>query len=438
MPVPQSHLAEIVRIVATACLVAAVSAAVAAEDGPEATEPSRAPSLAEQEAEAQAFAVLYTRLGQLQLTPDVRVRDFLASGAAIRAFAWDGIRRHARVDRPQRYSDGAVAVQVHIPIREVVAQLKSVCRADCSGETFKPEDFDKILLYTDRRALWGFGESLGRPRLALADPAPVGWYDVGVFGRLRARRLATENAQERLFRRIGELRFSPSKRVGEFITSDKRIAADMAVFVRSRPVPGQPRYLLQRICEVDVGIAVADLVAELKSLANAYAKGTEFTADKLEGLVSYAGDPVVRATGVAVPSASDARGTAPGEQELWTCSAEAEAPENVKDADQAALLATRAALARCREKFRSRLLWEPAPAPPGGGGEAKGRTVADWVTAEPDVREDLDTLLGNLRLVQARPLKGGRVKVTAELPVTRIRNLLSHLVARRKPAGGGP
>jgi len=408
-----------------------------------AAEPTESPdrtALARDEAAAQAFHTLYRRFGQLKLTPDSRVADFLASSADVRAFAWDAVRRRADTGRPRIYSDGVVTVQVHIPIEQVIAQLKSVCSTYCAGQKFQPQDFDKILLYIDRRGLWALGQSRGELRLAIAGSAPVGWYDVGVFGRLRTRRKATDNAHRQLLQRIRDLRFSPSRRLAAFLDSDQRVAADTATFIHSHPNVGDVRYLSQRICEVDVTMAVADLVAELKSLANAYHAGAEFPQEVFDGVSLFVKDPVVKVTGVAVPEVPEQREPPVPADDVWTHAAQAEPPEHVDDASQAHLLATRSALARCREHLRSRLLNDPLPATQdtsddAGNGGAQGRkTVVDLVDAVPALRKDLNMLLGDLRLVQTRDLTGGRVKVTAELPLARFKALVRHYCSKQARA----
>jgi len=404
-------------------------------------DPAAQVTLAREEAAAQAFHLLYQRFGRLQLTPESHVADFLDAEPGVRAAAWDALQRRADVSRPQVYSDGVVAVQVHLPVSQIIAHLKSVCAGHYAGKEYQPEDFDRIPLYTDRRGLWALGASRGTERPVTAGATPVGWYDVGVFGRLRTRRQATDNAHRRLLGRIRDLRCSPSKRLAAFLDSDKRIAADMTTFIHSHPNVGDVRYLPQRICEVDVTVTVADVVTELKSLANAYHTGAEWPQDVFDDLSLFVKAPEITVTGVAVPEPPGDGEQPPPAEDVWTHTAQADLPENVEDPAQAHLLATRSALARCREHLRSRWLAEPLPAAPhDDAGEtpaddaAKPRTVADLVDDVPEVRTDLDTFLGNLRLVQVKDLTGGRVKVTAELPRERFDELLRYYLAKAAAA----
>jgi hypothetical protein len=393
---------------------------------------------ARQEAEAGAFAALYQRLAELQLTPDVHVRDFLAEEADLRAFAWQALCRGVQVAPPQTYSDGAVTLQVQLPLAEVIARLAEVCQAHYHGAKFRPADFERILLYSDREALWGFAESRSHrgPPLAIADAAPIGWEDVGVFGRLTARHLAAANAYRQILEQAAALRLTPARRVADFLAADKRIAADLEVFVRAQPVAGEVRYRPQRICEVDVAIDVADLVRELKSLANAYYTGTEFKPETFDGLSLLAGSPAIRVTGVAAADFPQfAAGQDPATQknlpeEVWTRTAQAALPDEVKDAEQARLLAVRTALAQCREQFRAALLAEPSP---------EEGPIADWLSKVPALRGDIETLLGNLRTVRVKDLPGTgpdgkerRVEVTAELPLLRLRSLLAYYLPKPK------
>ena len=378
--------------------------------------------------------MLYLRLGRLQLTPDVRVEDFLASGPDIRALAYGAIRRNARITPPQHYSDGVAAVQIHVPIDEIDARLAEVCRNYSQGGRFKGEDFRKILLYTDRLGLWGFGQSRGEPVPGVAahtgglrGDGPAGWRETGVFGRLRARHQAAANAYRTLFQKIRRLRLSPSRTVADFLDCDERIDADMRLFVRSHPVTGQVRYLPQRLCEVDAAIRLADLIAELKSLANAYNAGGEFAAptavggrmaDGFNALTLHAGQSVLRVTGVAVAEPTgDDRPEMSDAETVWTGVAQADAPDEVKDPQQSRLLTIKAAEAKARRRLREKVVGQPV---------GEKMNLSDWMLKARGVKGDIEMIMRNARLAQVRNLKGGSVEVTVDLPVDRLNELLAH------------
>jgi hypothetical protein len=416
--------------------------------------------LAAQEAAARAFAQVCKSLEELQVTPELRVGEFLSSGPDTRARVYETVRRAVRSTGPQVYSDGVTAVQVELPIREAVRALAEACRAEGGEGTataivpggggvsglnpspafssqghplprergeaaatattaaagpgagkFQPQDFEKIVLYTDREALWGLGESNGTGSGSLGTESPAGWGDLGVFGRLKARHDAAENAYRQMLEQIRALRVSAARTVGEFLGSDKRIAADIEVFIRSHPAAGA-RYLPERICEVDVTLALADLVGELKSLANAY-EVAAYPAEAFNGVSLNAGEKALTVTGVAVPGAPVEEPGAAAET-VWTRTAEAELPDAADDAQQGRLLGARAALAVVREQMRRAILELPL-----GAG-----TVAAAVDENPALRKDIDTFLVNLREVKVRNLKGNRVEVTAEIAPGRMREVL--------------
>jgi len=60
---------------------------------------------AEQEALARAFAMLFQRVAELRITPDVRVADFFLANPHARAQAWRELCRITQVSGPQSYSD---------------------------------------------------------------------------------------------------------------------------------------------------------------------------------------------------------------------------------------------------------------------------------------------------------------------------------------------
>lgn len=407
----------------------ALPSAVAAEEAPT-TAPAPAPAtaasapatanarLAIREATAAAYAMLYQRVRQLRVTPDVRVETFLALDPNIRAATWAAIARLAQADAPQRFGDGVTSVQVHVELRQVIDQLKTACTTDVATNAFKPQDFNQVLLYTDRKSLWGYGQAEGKPRLAFADPAPVGWYDVGVFGRLSARRQATRNAHYRLLARARGLRYDPATKIATFIDSDKRVAADLMTFIRSRPDVGPPRYLPQRVCEVDLTLRVGELVTELKALSLAYHDGPKFAPEKFDGVSTHTTESSLRVTGVAVPLA-DAPIAMAIEETVLIRTAEAAPPEHVEDAEQARLLAFRAAVAQCRERLRQELLDQPTP------GDTD-ETLAQVVSGIPGALRDIDALLGSLRVVQVKDIGSRRVRVTTELPTGRLPAIVAH------------
>jgi len=380
---------------------------------------------AEQDALSRAFDDLYRRLGRMQLTPDVHVEDFLAADPAVRASVCDAMRQSARILPPQRYSDGVVVVQVDLPIEDVTAHLGAACRDAYRGDRFKPDDFRKILLYTDRLGLWGLGQSRGQTPVGLVAAGPVGWEEAGVFGRLRARHQAVASAYRLLLQRIRGMSISASKTVGDFADSDARIAADLETFVRSHPIDGEARYLPERICEVTATVTVADLAAELKSLANAYGATGDYAPERFHTLASQAGQPVLTALGVAVAESPPAAEAAVAEEQVWTEVVAADPPEAVRDEQQARLLTVKAAEAEARRRFRDKVEGSPV---------IEGTPLSAWMLKDAGARSDVELLLRNLRVVQMRKLKSGGAEITAELPVNRLTELLNVYRSRIQPA----
>jgi hypothetical protein len=266
------------------------------------------------------------------------------------------------------------------------------------------------------------------PRLAVADPAPVGWYDVGVFARLDVRREAADTAYRQLLARIRSLRLSASRRVSEFLDSDARIAEGVATFVRARAEIGTMHYLPNRLSQVDLSLRLSDLVTELKGLSNAYHQAAEYAPDQLDAISTLNEDAVLRVTGVAVPASAAL--TAMPTEDVWSRSSEADPPENVTDPEQGQLLAQRAAVATCREELRRAMLDTAVPGLPDGA--KLGATMA----GRDGFRNDIESLLAYLRVVQVKELKGGRVRVTVEMPTSRFKELLTHYAKLKQPAAG--
>jgi hypothetical protein len=105
----------------------------------------------------------------------------------------------------------------------------------------------------------------------------------------------------------------------------------------------------------------------------------------------------------------------------------ADPPEDVPDEQQARLLTVKAAEAETRRRFRERiagrLVVEDVP-------------VSAWMLRDAGARKDVDLVLQNLRVVQKRKLKNGGVEITAELPVTRLMELMDVYRGRAQPARG--
>lgn len=392
------------------------------EDAPEADHEA-----ARLKATAQAYAGLYDRLADLQLDPDRRVADFLAADEDLRAFAWRAVSEQARVGPVHTFSDGVTAAQAFVELAQVITELKAVCAEHHTGQAFRPEDFDQLRLYTEHRGLWALGQSRGEPAFGLGRRAPPGWAEIGVFGRLRARTNALENAQAQLLQAVRAVRLSPSRRLEAFFQADPRIAADLRSYIRSLPRQGDARYLPERICEVDVGLSVADLVTELKALATAHqAAVPEFSAEDFDRLLLTVRDPAMRATGVAAPEPPARRAADLGPNDVLRTTARVAAPENVEDPEQARLLAVRAAEARCRDELRETLLSMPVDDSVDASDAVDRRVASDLAAQALALPGDVDRLLSFMRLVRIKDMPDRQVEVRVELPVTRFRELIEH------------
>ncbi len=374
---------------------------------------------AAERATAEAFGLLYARMDSLQVSAEQSVGELLADRPQLRAMLYDQLRRRARRSEAQFYSNGSVVVQIRLPMHEAVASLEQAVERlrPVQNDLPKVADFQQILVYTNRQAIWGYGRE---PLVAHGSPIdnpPPGWEHISVFNRLQSRRQAIDSAYSQLLVQMRTLRLSPSRRVSQFLDADARVATGVRLFINSYPTTGPVDYLPERLCQATVEIPVAHLVDELKALSVAYDLSDEYPADRFINIRADLHETVLRATGVAVPTAA-APGAAAIDEKVMVASAKVAVSDEVPDADQARLLAEQSALSVIVEGLRNKILELPIP--------GSDMQLEDYILKNSAAADDVDKLLANVRLTESDRSAAELVSVTGEIPIQHLDDLLEH------------
>ncbi len=394
--------------------------------------PAQTEALAVRMAQVDAVNRLTEMVLGVRLASGETVREALGAGSrkeiALRVFL-----RSARMVGPARvYSDGVAEVDVQAPADAVAEEVGSLtgrpdaaraamaslvvgpvtANLSASGRGTAPPD---LLSEAVQRIV-------AAPRDELPAMYPAGWRRVTAAGRVLAARAARIDAYDRMAERLRGILLGRTETVADLADASAGARAAFDAYVRSLPVADAPRFMPDRIAEVQVQAPVAGLIEFLKHLRGLHgaAAVTEERLDRLS--VQIKSERIaVTGRGMPPPDAIRARSTAEaaGGAALpdWATEAleavgTADLRPRVDDAGRGRLLAVRSAKARAQAALEKRV---DAIALDGG------TTVRERAARDPVFRRDLETFLDSARTVAGRSLRDGRAwEVTLRLPLLRL------------------
>lgn len=372
-----------------------------------------------EQAAADAFRDLYQTIDDIPMADSRTLAAMLDENPDLRPLFYDQISRRTRRSDGQIYSNALVVVHVRLPMDQLRQALQQAVRLLRPMREGLPTDDDlqKLLRHNNQQAVWGYGRSPSTPPGGLLDSPPPGWQCTGASGRLKARRMAMDNAYEQLMLHVRQLRISPGRRLAEFLDADPRVDAALRAFIRSYPPAGPVEYAPEAICRVSLKVPPTQLIDELKALTVAYDHTRQYPPDLFANISRNLTESALRATGLAI---ADCRHKV-GRYAMLSQSAQAAAPDEVPDPEQARMLAEQAALAKIRESFRNTLLKRNIP--------QSEMTLEQYILTHSEAARDFELILGNIRLVRSDQAADQSVKAYAELPIEAVAHLLDHYAA---------
>ena len=238
--------------------------------------------------------------------------------------------------------------------------------------------------------------------------------------KLLAKRAAQVDAYRKLAEIVKGLRIDSQTYVRDFVAESDQIKTSFNDFIKGARVAGMPRYLPDGTCELDVEMAIQEIVTALTEIARHNSFGHKY---KFNQMTQYVQEKVIRATGTGVPR-DDAYPAATQYQPISSVTFGIPGWEDVTARGR--LMAERAALV---DAYRN--LAETVK-----GIRISGQTyVRDFVAESDYVQSSLDTFIKGARIVGPyRYLPGGEaevdVEVTVQQVVRQLQTVRQHLVQR--------
>jgi len=419
-------------ILAVAALAPASGAAQTGEYTPE-----QAEVLAVRMAQVDAVNRLTEKVLDAPLASGETVREALGPGSrkeiALRVFL-----RSARMVGPARvYSDGVAETDVQAPAEVVsaeVARLLGRPAAAVSLDALLPGPVEANLSASGRAAAppglsaEAVRRIVSAAREALPEMFPAGWRRVTAEGRVLAARAARIAAYEALAGRLRGIRLGRTETVADLADGSPAASAAFDAYFRSLPVAGPPRFMPDRIAEVEAATKVSRLIGILKSLRALQSGGTRVTDERIDRLSVRIKSDRIAATGRGMPppetirpeSAAAAGGVALPDWATETLEAvgDADLSRDVDDPRRKRLLAVRSAKVRALSDLERQVDAVVLD---------DGTTVRQRAARDAVFRRDLETFLDSARTVRQRSLRDGRAwEVTLRLPLLRL-----HAFSRR-------
>jgi hypothetical protein len=417
---------------ATVTMLAAAVLAPASAAAHAAYTPQQAEMLAVRTAQVDAVNRLTEMVLGVELASGGTVREALGPGTrkeiALRVFL-----RSARMVGPARvYSDGVAEVDVQAAADVVAAEVAAL-----TGRTPAEVPVASLIASPIEPNLSAVGRGTAPPGLSdeavrriasaprdrLPEMYPAGWRRVTAAGRVLASREARLAAYEALSQRLKGVVLGRTETVAGLVDGLPATEAAFEVYVRSLPVPGPPRFMPDRIAEVEAAAPLAGLIEILKHLRRLRPGGTRLTDEGIDRLsvrikseriavVGRGMPPPEEIRPESVPAAAGGAALPDWATEVLRATGTADLSRDVIEAIQNRVLAVRSAkvraLAALEEQVDAIVLED--------GTTVRARAARDAV-----FRRDLETFLDSARTVRQRPLRDGRAwEVTLRLPLLRL------------------
>ncbi|MCK4463454.1 MAG: LPP20 family lipoprotein, partial [Candidatus Omnitrophica bacterium] len=272
------------------------------------TEPQKK-LLARRAALVDAYRNLAEKVRGLRIDSQTYVRDFVVEFDQIRTDL-DTFLRGAEVVRATYLPDGTCEVEVEMPLKRIVVELKRIKKQYAYAGRWKVIYFDKIYEYYTNVNVRAKGSGVPREERTAAIPravttSPPGWENVTPRGRLMAERAALVDAYRNLSERVNGLRIDSQTYVRDFVAESDQIRTDLDAWIKGVEPISPYRYLSDGICEVDVEISVRHIVEELIKIRRRirYWQHVRYKTIELKKIIELSPVEIVRATGSGVPPA---------------------------------------------------------------------------------------------------------------------------------------
>lgn len=376
------------------------------------TEPQKK-LLARRAALVDAYRNLAEKINGLRIDSQTYVRDFVAEFDQVRTDL-DAFLRGAEVISTTYLPDGTCEVEIEMPFKRIVVELKRIKKQYAYAGRWKVIYFDKIYEYYTDIGVRARGSGVPRERgpeamFPAVTASLAGWENVTPRGRLMAERAALVDAYRNLGEKVQGLRIDSETYVRDFVAESDQIRTDLDAWIKGvRPISPY-RYLPDGICEVDVEVSVRHIVEELIRIRRRirYWQHVRYKTIEFKNIIELSPVEMVRATGSGVPPAKYMTGSALSESlPTWAsrgivATGAGVPPENAKG-PEARLMAVRAAKIDALRNLAERVYGVKINAV---------TSIRDFVTEHDEVRADVEVFLGGAEITDTRYLSDGSVEV---------------------------
>ena len=387
-------------------------------------------------AQADAYRQLGERVKGLRIESDTYVRDFVAESDEI-ATALDTFIKGARVVGRRELADGTCEIDVEVTIQQVEEELHRIVKEHYTGAGWRETSFDKVHVYYTDKVLSATGMGAPRPGQPAVVPAPrpmqpapsthPDWAGISPRDRLLARRAAIADAYRNMSERVKGLQIDSQTYVRDFVVESDVINTHLDTFIRGARII-DTRYVGGPICAVDVEATIQEIQQELKSIVKEHYHSGEWHEHSFDTVNDYYVKKVLVVTGYGVPrdgggshAGSTSKATAPTKP-AWAsqyirATGAGLPPKNVTDAEEARLLAERAAEIDAKRNLVEKIY---------GVRIDSSSYVRDYALQHDEVNTKLNAFLQGAKRVDTRYLDGGAVEVDVEAPLSGVWDIVKN------------
>jgi len=224
--------------------------------------------------------------------------------------------------------------------------------------------------------------------------------------RLLAKRAAQVDAYRKLAEMIKGLKIDSQTYVRDFVAESDQISTGFDTFIKGAKIVGQPRYMPDGTCQVDVELTMQEIVTALTELARHCSFGHKHSFTQM---TQYVQEKSIRATGSGVPR-PEAMGSAVQPEMVSTPTKGIPGWEDVTA--QGRLMAERAALVDAYRNMAETVK----------GIRISGQTyVRDFIAESDQIQTQLDTFIKGAKQVGPyRYLPDGEAEVDIEVTVQEV------------------
>lgn len=436
--VGQMMMAALVALVLAALLAGPALAQDAPAGAVDQVKKTQSRLLAKRAAMADGYRNLAEQVKGLRINSSTFVKDFVAENDQI-STSVKTFLRGAKVVDVKYMEDDSAEVTMELALATVQAELVSIYKAQYKGDKYKINDFQQLTVTNKIEKITVTGN--GAPRaigVEEFDPEsgksvgqslalPDAWKGISAQARLMAKRAAQVDAYRNLAEQVNGLRLTSSTFVRDFVAESDQIRTDLDTFLKGVKV-AEVRYLNDLSVEVDVKLAMARLVGELRREYEAHYKGDKYKIRDFEELTAEVKIEWVTATGTGLPPQKYLTGgtttttvvTGPQVPD-WAKNTVKATGNGVKPADaeseaQARLMALRAAKVDAMRNISEQI---------NGLRIDASTTVKDFVATDDRIRTELDTFLTGVKTLSENYNPAtGEATVEIQAPLEQLWNVI--------------